>query len=136
MGKASAFIIFVCLMACNGANHVSAENGLVGTWKLISYCKPGGTITCNLVTVPTDKGVFISFTNKKEFNEFYQNTKPVDYAFLDCGGGSYEIEDQNIRIRALCMSSSNGRLYKLVSLTDKRLVLDPYGSGDYVFEKQ
>jgi hypothetical protein len=110
MGKVLAFIIFICLMSCNGANHVSAENGLIGTWKLISYCKPGGTITCNLVTVPTDKGVFISFSKNKEFNEYYQNTKPVDYAFLGCGGGTYEIEDKSIRIRASCMSSSNGSI--------------------------
>ena len=125
-----------CLLACNKANQVSLDNNLTGTWKLLSYCKPGGTITCNLVTVPSDKGVFISFSKNKEFNEYYKNTKPVDYAFLGCGGGGYELEEDHIRIRASCMSSSNGQLYKLVSLTTKRLVLNPFGSGDYVFEKQ
>lgn len=127
-------LVFICFTSCNKAN--SVDNDLIGTWKLLTYCKPGGTITCNKVTVPTDKGVFISFTNTKEFNEFYQNTRPVDYAFLGCGGGSYEIEEDNIRIRALCMSSSNGQLFKLVSLSAKQLVLNPFGSGDYVFEKQ
>jgi hypothetical protein len=136
MSKVVLLVISVFLMACNRSNAVIAENDLVGTWKLISYCKPGGTITCNKVTVPSDKGVFISFTNDKKFNEYYQNTKPVDYAFLGCGGGSYEIENQDIRIRASCMSSSNGQLFKFVSLTSKHLTLNPFGSGDYVFEKQ
>ena len=136
MKKVLMLTVLMGLTACNGGNSGNAENQLVGPWKLISYCKPGGTITCNQVTVPSDKGVFISFTNDKKFNEYYQNTKPVDYAFLGCGGGSYEIEDKSIRIRALCMSSSNGQLYKLVSLTAKRLVMNPFGSGDYVFEKQ
>ena len=125
-----------CLLACNKANQVSLDNNLTGTWKLLSYCKPGGTITCNKITIPSDKGVFISFSKNKEFNEYYQNTKPVDYAFLGCGGGSYEIEDNNIRIRASCMSSSNGQLYKLVSLSANRLVLNPFMSGEYIFEKQ
>ncbi|MFN8343583.1 MAG: lipocalin family protein [Spirosomataceae bacterium] len=128
--------ILTGITACNGDKTGMAENELIGTWKLISYCKPGGTITCNQVTVPTDKGVFISFTNDKKFNEYYQNTKPADYAFLGCGGGGYELEEDHIRIRASCMSSSNGQLYKLVSLTAKRLVMNPFGSGDYVFEKQ
>lgn len=129
-------MILSCLLACNKTNQVSFENNLTGTWKLLSYCKPGGTITCNKITIPSDKGVFISFSKNKEFNEFYQNTKPVDYAFLGCGGGSYEIEDNNIRIRASCMSSSNGQLYKLVSLSANRLVLNPFMSGEYIFEKQ
>jgi hypothetical protein len=129
-------MVSVYLIACNRSNSVIAANDLVGTWKLLTYCKPGGTITCNQITVPSDKGVFISFTNDKKFNEYYQNTKPVDYAFLGCGGGSYEIEDQNIRIRASCMSSSNGQLFPLVSLTTKRLVLNPFMSGEYIFEKQ
>jgi hypothetical protein len=129
-------MVSVYLIACNRSNSVIAENDLVGTWKLLTYCKPGGTITCNQITVPSDKGVFVSFTNDKKFNEYYQNTKPVDYAFLGCGGGSYEIEDQNIRIRASCMSSSNGQIFPLVSLTAKRLVLNPFMSGEYIFEKQ
>lgn len=136
MSKVALLLVPVCLMTCNRADSIILENELVGTWKLLTYCKPGGTITCNQVTVPSDKGVFISFTNDKNFNEYYQNTKPIDYAFLGCGGGSYEIEESNIRIRASCMSSSNGQLFKLVSITDKRLVLNPFGSGDYIFEKQ
>lgn len=127
-------IVLSCFTACNKENRT--DNDLIGTWKLISYCKPGGTITCNRVTVPSDKGVFISFTNNKEFREYYQNTKPIDYAFLGCGGGSYEIETPNIRIRAICMSSSNGQLFEIVSLSSQRLVLNPFKSGEYIFEKQ
>lgn len=124
-------------MSCRDKTDVPLSlSNLNGTWKLLTYCKPGGTITCNQVTVPSDKGVFISFTSDKKFNEYYQNTKPVDYAFLGCGGGSYEIEDQSIRIRASCMSSSNGQVFSLVSLTAQRLVLNPFMSGEYIFEKQ
>ncbi|WP_428658307.1 hypothetical protein [Runella sp.] len=125
-------LLFVSFISCNKG----IDNELTGTWKLLSYCKPTGSSTCTQVTVPTDKGVFISFSTRNEFNEYYQNTKPVDYSFLGCGGGSYEMEDKHIRIRALCMSSSNGQLFQLVSVTSQRLVLNPFGSGEYVFEKQ
>lgn len=137
MRRVLIILILFGVISCRHNTDVPLSfSNLNGTWKLLSYCKPGGTITCNLVTVPADKGVFISFSKNKEFNEFYQNTKPIDYAFLGCGGGSYELEEDHIRIRASCMSSSNGQLYKLVSLTDKRLVLNPFMSGEYIFEKQ
>ncbi|RDB06358.1 lipocalin-like domain-containing protein [Runella aurantiaca] len=132
MKKKFLFLLLVGCFSCNK----NPDNELVGTWKLISYCKPTGSTNCTQITIPNDKGVFVTFTNDKQFNEYFQNTKPIEYAFLGCGGGSYEIEDKNIRIRALCMSSSNGRLIELVSLTSKRLVLNPYGTGEYIFEKQ
>ncbi|MCP1385615.1 lipocalin-like domain-containing protein [Runella salmonicolor] len=128
-------LLFLLLTGCFCCNK-NPDNELVGTWKLISYCKPTGSTNCTPITVPNDKGVFVTFSNDKQFNEYFQNTKPIEYAFLGCGGGSYEIEDKNVRIRAVCMSSSNGRLIELVSLSSKRLVLNPYGTGEYIFEKQ
>lgn len=83
--------------------------------------------------MPSDKGVLIALDDAGQFNEFYENTKPIDYSFLGCGGGSYQLEGGNLRIRAVCMSSLNGRLIKLVSLTDTRLVLSPFTTGDYIF---
>lgn len=127
--------LFFLLTGCFSCNK-HPENELVGTWKLISFCKPTGSTACTQGTVPTGKGVFIAFANDKTFNEFYQNTKPIDYSFLGCGGGSYEIEDQSVRIRAVCMSSLNGQLIKLISVSSTRLVLNPYGTGEYIFEKQ
>ena len=50
----------------------------------------------------------MEFSKKGNFDEFYQSTIPAEYAFLGCGGGTYAIEDSEIRIRAMCMSSSNG----------------------------
>ncbi|AEI50216.1 hypothetical protein [Runella slithyformis] len=132
MKKLILFLLLTGSFSCN--KH--PDNELVGTWKLISYCKPAGGIDCTQITVPNDKGVFVSFSNDKTFNEFYQNTKPIDYSFLGCGGGSYEIEDKNVRIRAVCMSSMNGQLIKLMSVSSTRMVLNPYGTGEYIFEKQ
>ncbi len=125
-------LLFFGFAACDNP----PNNELTGTWKLLSYCQPGGTITCNQVIVPSDKGVFIFFSRNSEFNETYQNTLPKDYSFLGCGGGSYEIENKNVRIKAVCMSSSNGRLFEIVSLSSKQLILKPNGMGEYVFEKQ
>ncbi len=132
MKKQILFFLFISCFSCNKP----PDNELVGTWKLVSFCKPTGSTACTQLTVPTDKGVFITFANDKTFNEFYQNTKPIDYSFLGCGGGSYEIEDQSVRIRAVCMSSLNGQLIKLISVSSTRLVLNPYGTGEYIFEKQ
>lgn len=72
------------------------ESGLVGNWKLVSYCKPSGTNTCTNVKMPSDKGVFVTFTNTKTFHETYKNTIAVEYAFLGCGGGNYELENGDV----------------------------------------
>ena len=112
-------------------------NEFVGTWKLISFCKENGTAACKPITVPADKGVFISFDNDKKFSEFYTNTKPYEYAFLGCGNGGYEISGSDLRITALCMSSSTGQRFPVVSVDEKRLVLLYYfGNYEYMFEKQ
>jgi hypothetical protein len=111
-------------------------NEYVGTWKLISYCQ-SATPACKPTIVPVEKGVFISFTNDLKFSEFYTNTKPIEYAFMGCGGGSYKIEGTNLRIYASCMSSLAGRSFPVASVDSKRLVL--YYSTpkeEYVFEKQ
>lgn len=129
-------ILTSLFIACQSSDSVGTNKELTGTWKLISYCKSTGTSACTQTTVPNDKGVFISFSKKNEFNEYYQNTRPIDYSFLGCGGGSYAVEGSQVRIRAVCMSSSNGQLIDLTSLSQTRLVLNPSGRGEYLFEKQ
>lgn len=112
-------------------------NEFVGTWKLVSFCKLNGTAVCTPTTVPSDKGVFISFTNDKKFSEFYTNTKSFDYAFLGCGNGGYDIVGTDLKIAASCMSSSTGQRFPVVSVDAKRLVLlYNFSYNEYVFEKQ
>lgn len=91
---------------------------------------------CTAVTVPAGKNVFVFFGNDGKFSETYENTKPVEYGFLGCGSGNYSIEDEKVRIRALCMSSSNGQLYDIVSISASQLVLNPFGTGEYVFVRK
>lgn len=135
MKKLLTFALISLLFACK-ENKPDPENGIIGKWKLVSYCKPGGTITCNRVSVPDSKAVIVEFSKKGSFDESYQSTIPAEYAFLGCGGGTYAIENGGVRIRAICMSSSNGVLIKIKSLTDKQLVLMPFEDNDYVFERE
>ncbi|GAB3708380.1 hypothetical protein GCM10027592_43450 [Spirosoma flavus] len=123
-------------LSCSQPENTDPANALVGTWRLINYCQPTTGSTCAQTIIPTDKGVFVTFTNQGVFNEYYENTKPVDYAFLGCGSGDYSLEDNAVRIRAICMSSNQGRLMKIVSVNAKQLVLNPFDTGDYVFEKK
>lgn len=129
-------LVTLAAFSCSQSDSGLLPNGLMGTWQLINYCKPTGTSTCTEVTVPSDKGVFIRFDNSGKFDEFYQNTKPLEYSFLGCFGGNYTIEGDAIRIRAGCMSSSNGQLIKLVTIDNSRLVLNPFGTGEYMFVKK
>ncbi|WP_461151051.1 lipocalin-like domain-containing protein [Spirosoma pulveris] len=133
MKQAILLFMVVATFSCSKPETDPIASGLVGTWRLTSYCKPTGTSTCTPVSVPADKGVFISFDQTGQFNELYQNTKPVEYCFLGCGGGSFNIDGDSLRIRAVCMSSLNGRLVKVVSLANSQLILNPFGTGDYVF---
>lgn len=126
-------LLLLALLGCRSKDEF--QENLIGTWRLIELCKPVGP-ACTQTRVPADKGVFVAFSTRNEFLEYYQNTKPIEYAFLGCGPGSYQVEERKLRIRAVCMSSSNGRLIEVVSLTPQRLVLNPYGTGEYVFEKQ
>ncbi|WP_340235897.1 hypothetical protein [Emticicia soli] len=77
--------------------------------------------------------MFLTFTNT--FHEKYKNTIAVEYVFLGCGGGNYELENGDVRIRASCMSSSNGRLIKIQTVSEKKLILIPFEKGEYVFER-
>lgn len=79
--------------------------------------------------------MFVTFTNTKTFHETYKNTIAVEYAFLGCGGGNYELENGDVRIRVSCMSSSNGRLIKIQSVSEKKLILIPFDKGEYVFQR-
>ncbi|SOD96304.1 lipocalin-like domain-containing protein [Spirosoma fluviale] len=129
-------LVTFATLSCSQSDSGLLPNGLVGTWQLISYCKPTSSSTCTPITVPADKGVFISFDNRGQFNESYQNTKPIEYSFLGCGGGSFTIEGDSLRIRAVCMSSINGQLIRMVSVTNSQLILNPSGTSEYVFSKR
>lgn len=124
------------LLACSQSKNVTPANQFVGTWRLTTYCKPTSGSACTLVTIPAGKNVYIFFGNDGKFNETYENTKPVEYGFLGCGSGDYSIEGDKVRIRALCMSSSNGKLYNIVSIGTHQLVQNPFGTGEYVFIRQ
>lgn len=126
-------LLFFSLVACK---EDTPSNQLVGTWKLVSYCVPTSSTTCNSVVVPDSKKVFVSFTKNGEFEEGYQNTIPAEYAFLGCGDGFYEILTSQLRIRPVCMSSLNGALFNVVILDNKKLILNGPGGGEYTFEKQ
>jgi hypothetical protein len=136
MKTSITLLVFLGLLSCNQADETFPKNILIGTWQLQSYCKPSSTTNCLNVLVPTDKKVFISFSKNNTFNEWYQNTFPSDYSFFGCGGGTYTIDGNNVRIQAACMSSMNGRLVEIVSANTQRLVLNPYGTGEYIFKKQ
>lgn len=129
------FALLIFFSACT-ENNVSPANELVGNWRLTTFARNGNT-SVNPVSVPTDKTVLVSFANNSTFNETYQNTRAADYAFLGCGGGSYEIVGKQVRIRAACMSSMAGQLFDVVSVDAKRLSLSSGNAlGFYTFERQ
>jgi len=138
MKKLLLLCVIILLTACKEKSSVAPANDIVGKWRLVSYCQPsGGLISgCITKTIPTGKAVYVEFSNKGIFTETYKNTIPADYAFLGCGSGSYAIEDKNIRIKAGCMSSSNGVLVEINALTNKKLILTYAITGEYVFEKE
>ena len=128
------FTLFT-VWACSKSDEAVPANALVGTWRLATYCKPTSGSACTSVTVPAGKNVFADFTNNGTFNERYENTKPVEYGFLGCGGGTYQIEGDNLRITASCMSSTYGQLFPILSINPDRLTLNPFGTGEYIFER-
>lgn len=133
MKQLSAVLLLFTVLACSKSDQDVKANRLVGTWRLTTYCRPTGSASCTAVSVPTDKGVYITFDKDGGFNEFYENTKPIDYSFLGCGMGNYTIEGDEVRIMAVCMSSMQGRLMKIVSVANNQLIINPYGTGEYVF---
>lgn len=135
MKKLLTLVLIISLISCKDKK-LEPETGLIGKWKLVSYCSPSGVNNCSETKVPSNKGVFVSFSNSGTFDETYKNTIPVDYAFLGCGSGSYELENGDVRIRASCMSSTNGRLIKIQSVSEKKLVLIPFDKGEYIFERE
>lgn len=126
------------LAGCKEKNSLTPENSIVGKWRLVSYCMPSGGLAsgCQQIVVPDNKEVYVEFSEKGTFNETYKNTIAADYAFLGCGDGSYEIENGSVRIKAMCMSSLAGRLVEINSVTSKKLVLKPFFSSEFVFEKE
>lgn len=137
MKKLILFCVIALLTGCKEKNSVTPTEDIVGKWRLVSYCRPSGGLAsgCEAIKVPSNKGVYVEFSSKGTFNETYQNTIAADYAFLGCGSGSYTIEDKNVRIKALCMSSLNGVLVEINSVSSKKLVLTYAITGEYVFER-
>jgi hypothetical protein len=135
MKKIFLLVLTTLVFACQG-DKFDPENLIVGKWKLVSYCRPEETNTCNNVVVPAAKGVYVEFSKRGSFNETYKNTIPIEYAFLGCGGGGYEMENGDVRIHASCMSSLSGRLIKISSVSKQKLVLIPFENGEYRFERE
>ncbi|MES2797455.1 MAG: lipocalin family protein [Bacteroidota bacterium] len=130
--------LIVFLIACKEKNNLAPETGIVGKWRLISYCQPSGGLASGCIpkTVPNDKAVFVEFSDNGKFEETYQNTIPAEYSFLGCGAGGYKIENGDVRIKAICMSSLEGKLVEINSITNKKLILKTYFVGEYIFEKE
>ncbi|MBO0937051.1 hypothetical protein J2I47_10890 [Fibrella sp. HMF5335] len=130
------FIFLVSITACTKTDPTPASD-LVGNWRLVGYVRNALTSSAP-VSVPSDKTVLVTFASDGTFNETYSNTRPVEYAFLGCGPGSYELTDKQIRIQAVCMSSLSGRVFDLVAVDSKRLSIST-GAGSlgyYNFERQ
>ncbi|MBO0950716.1 lipocalin family protein [Fibrella forsythiae] len=129
--KFSLLALLVFVVACSTSDSIPA-NVFVGTWRLATYCKPTSTTACTTITVPTDKSVLVTFDSNGQYTETYQNTTPAEYGFLS-GSGNYSIENKDLRIRTFLMSSMAGQLVKVVSVDSKRLVLNPFSNGEYIF---
>lgn len=129
-------LFFALLLTLSCTREVSPASRLIGVWRLTSYCRSSSGAACTSVTIPTDKGVFVAFDPDGRFSESYQNTLPADFAFLGCGNGSYEVEGNDVRIKAPCQSSLTGQVVTLVSADSRRLVLRPGNAGDYIFARQ
>lgn len=138
MKKLLIILSIALCVGCKEKASLDPEVNIVGKWRLVSYCKPSGGLAsgCLQITLPESKGVYIEFSKKGTFNETYKNTIAADFAFLGCGDGSYNVENGSVRIKALCMSSLEGRLIEINSLTSKKMVLKPLFMSEYVFEKE
>ena len=134
MKTSLTLLLLLILLGCREKDEFQEK--LIGTWRLVKLCKPVGP-NCTQVRVPADKGVLVAFTTRDEMLEWYENqdARPVEYAFMGVSG-AYRIEGGNLRIQTAFMSTPNGRLVGVVSLTPQRMVLNPYGTGEYVFEKK
>lgn len=127
-------LLFCSLLACKDTD-TTPKSAIVGKWQLVTYCRPLEDKICNKITVPAEKYVFVEFSNKGGFSEYYKGTIPAEHAFLGCGMGQYELENGDVRIRAGCMSSSNGQIIKVKEISDTRLVLSYFENNEYVFER-
>lgn len=138
MKRLLPFLLIVFLAGCQDKKTITPASEIVGKWRLVSYCQPsGGLISgCLPKVVPDNKAVYVEFSSKGTYNETYKNTIPAEYAFLGCGGGSYELEDKNVRIKALCMSSTAGMLVEISSISKQKLTLKTYHIGEFVFVRE
>lgn len=119
-----------------------AASPIQGNWRLVSYCQPMTDSTCTPITVPNDKAVLINLNKKGVFTEDYKNTLPIHYAFLGCGDGTFTLDDSYLLIKASCMSSLSGKLFKTTFLDNNRLILNPVTrdrtlqTGEFMLERQ
>jgi hypothetical protein len=125
--------LFVASVACKTTD-ISPINEIVGTWKLTSYAKKDMNNNIQNTIVPSDKVVFVSFSQSNKFEETYQNTKPIEYGFLS-GLGTYSVEGKNIRIVTYFMSSLSGVLFEITSVNKNKLILKNVDYGEFIFEK-
>ncbi|MDP5119991.1 MAG: hypothetical protein NWQ46_00220, partial [Spirosomaceae bacterium] len=104
-------------------------NLIVGEWQLqkTEVEQSGNIVKKNK---PNKAEVLVRFDQNGEFNETYKNVFPVDFGFLGCGGGNYELEGENgLRIRATCMSSLSGQKFTIIDVSTKELILtNDFGS--------
>ncbi|MDQ1086067.1 hypothetical protein [Siphonobacter sp. SORGH_AS_1065] len=137
----NGLLLALFLLALMSCSH-QAVSPIQGSWRLISYCQPKTDSTCTPMAVPNDKIVLLNLNQKGEFNEEYKNTLPIHYAFLGCGNGTFTLEDSYLLIKAPCMSSLSGKLFKTTFLDNNRLILNPVTdnrtlqTGEFMLERQ
>lgn len=120
-------LLITTLLGCEKADVPS--NLIVGEWQLqkTEVEQSGNIVKKNK---PNKAEVLVRFDQNGEFNETYKNVFPVDFGFLGCGGGNYELEGENgLRIRATCMSSLSGQKFTIIDVSTKELILtNDFGS--------
>jgi hypothetical protein len=125
--------LFVASVACKTTD-ISPTNEIVGKWKLTSYAKKDMNNNIQNTIVPSDKVVFVSFSQSNKFEETYQNTKPIEYGFIS-GLGTYSVEGKNVKIFTYVMSSLSGMLFEITSIDKNKLILKNADFGEFIFEK-
>lgn len=128
-------IVTVFLFAISCRKEAVSTNPVVGQWNLEEVDRQINGSTSNK-KIPNGLAVIIEFGSKNKFNELYENTTPIEYGFLGCGSGSYTLEkDNQIRIRAACMSNSAGQVFVIEELTTTRFILKDESGSKFRFSR-
>lgn len=129
MKQVLLFLALSGLLACS-KEEPSPPDALVGTWRLITYCKPDNN-GCTITSIPAGKEVFVTFTSEGGFSETYGNAKYEGYGFVGCSG-SYVYEGKDIRIFNGCASTNNGQLVRITSISSSQLHFEANQTGEYI----